>query len=213
MPVVFGTVGFTPATNYAAGANPALATGKQGEQIVAQAHGRLYTPALAGNVFSLATAVAGVTIPVQATNVASVFTLWNPNTSTKNIELLTFSLGITNATTVVGDVGLYYQSGLTSPGGTLTALAIRNTNLGSSAISSQCTGYSANTLVNTVGTNMFRLLTLTSFGAVTTTNASPIFYNFDGKVVMPPGSLVTVLGSAAQTQAMTIDLSFAEWPV
>lgn len=213
MPVMFGQVGFSPTVGQAQGANPALATGPQGELLTAEVRGKYASATRAGNVFSLATAVAGVTIPVQATNVASTFSLWNPNTSTKNVELISLALGITNATTVVADIGLYYQSGLTSPGGTLTALTIRNTNLGSTAIGSVCTGYSANTLVSTTGTNLFRLCTLTSFGAVTTTNAGPIKVEFDGKIIMPPGSLVTVLGSAAQTQAMCLDLIFAEWPL
>ena len=42
---------------------------------------------------------------------------------------------------------------------------------------------------------------------------NPIHYEFDGRVILPPGSLVTVLASAAQTQAMTCNLLFAEWPV
>jgi len=76
-----------------------------------------------------------------------------------------------------------------------------------------CTGYSAATLVDTVGTNLFRGPTMASFGAVTTTNATPINYDFDGTFMMPPGTLITFAGSAAQTQAGSQCLTWAEWPV
>lgn len=216
MAILVGTVGINVAANVAASQNANIPSGPQGEEIVAELHGKFYTAARAGNVFLLATAVAGTVIPVQATNLVSTFTLYNPLTSGKNVELISYSLGVLNATTVVGDVSLYFQTGVgntvTVPG-TLTVLPIRNVLLGG-GLSTICSGYSAATLVNTVGTNAFRGPTLATFGAVTTTADNPIRYDFDtAPIIMPPGSLITVAGSAAQTQAMTQNLTFAEWPV
>ena len=203
------------AANIGSGNSQTVGMGPSGDLFMANIHGRFYNSTIAGNVFSLATAVAGTTIPVQATNLVSTFTLWNPVGSGKNVELIRYTLGLTTATTVVGDIGLYYQSGVggavTAPG-TLTGLTIRNTILGA-GVTAVSSGYSAATLVNVTGTNFFRLLTLAGPGAVTANNVLPINYDFDGAVVMPPGTLVTVAGFAAQTAAMCQTLIFAEYPI
>lgn len=192
-----------------------IALGRSAEQLVAQTHGKFYTPCLGGNIFVLSTAVAGTTIPVQATNLVSTFTLLNPLNSGVNLELIRYELGILNATTVVADISLYYQVGVGSTIAALTsttALAIRSSFTGAGS-NSQALGYSAATFTNTVGTNLFRLVNLATFGAVTTTTASSIFKEFDGTIILAPGTAVTVAGSAAQTQAMTQGLMWAEWPV
>jgi hypothetical protein len=221
MPVIFGTIGLNVNANAAAvAANAPVAAGQSGELLASELHGKFYSAARAGNVFHLNTAAAGTTVPVQTTNLVSTFTIWNPLGSGKNVELIRYSYGLLNATTVVSDVTLYVQPGVgqavTAPG-TLTLLTIRNAlgfnASGGAGITSVCTGYSAATLVNTMGTNMFVGPTLLSFGAVTTTNATPINYDFDGSVILPPGTLATTAGTAAQAQAARQSLSWAEWPV
>ncbi len=210
MPVMYTQVGFNPSVSQGANANPPLPGGPQGEALVAELHGKWYSAVRAGNVFNLSTAAAGTVIPVQATNLVSTFTLWNPNTSTKNVELISYSLAFVAATIVVSDISLYYQSGLTSPGGTLTTRAIKNCLLGA-GLTSVCTGYTANTLVNTVGTNMFPVATLASATATTAAEVSNVTYLFDGNIILPPGSLVTTTGFAAQTSAAVQSLTWAEW--
>lgn len=210
-----GLVTTAPAGSFGNNSTQTMSLGRSAEQLVAQLHGKYYTAALAGKVFILATATAGTTIPVQATNLASTFTLLNPITSSVNVELIDYTLGTTTATTVVGDISLYYQSGVGTSNAALTsttALTIRNALLGGggSAVSS---GYSAATFTSTTGTNLFRCYTLAGFGAVTTTNATPIRTEFDGKIILPPGTAVTVAGFAAQTAAMCQTMTFMEFPV
>lgn len=215
MAIAEGLVTTAPAGTSSNNTQQTISLGRANEQIITQLHGKYYTAALAGKVFVLATAVAGTTIPVQATNLVSTFTLLNPITSTVNVELIDYSLGITNATTVVGDISLYYQVGVGTTNtalATTTALTIRNALLGAGG-SAVSLGYSAATFTNTVGTNFFRVYNLSSFGAVTTTNAGPIRTEFDGKLILTPGTAITVAASAAQTQADTQTLTFAEWPV
>lgn len=218
MPIMYGQIGLNVINGAALGTNLPVAQGPAGEVLAAEIHGKYYAPNRGGNVFYLATAAAGTVVPVQATNLVSTFTLWNPLGSGKNVELIRYSYGVLNATTVVSDISLYVQPGVgqtVAAPGTLTLLSVRSAAGGSATptIASVCTGYSAATLVNVVGTNIFRGPTMTSFGAVTTTADAPINYDFDGTFLMPPGTLITFAGTAAQTQAGSQCLTFAEWPV
>ena len=218
MAILYGTTGLNVIVGNGAGTTIPTAQGPAGELLAAEIHGKFYHPTRAGNVFYLATAAAGTVVPVQATNLVSTFTLWNPLGSGKNIELIRYSYGVLNATTVVSDISMYVQPGVgqtVAAPGTLTLLAIRSA-AGAGAtptIASVCTGYSAATLVNVVGTNLFRGPTMTSFGAVTSTADAPINYDFDGTFIMPPGTLITMAGTAAQTQAGSQCLTWSEWPV
>lgn len=177
--------------------------------------GTFFQDSLAGNVFIAATAVAGTTIPVQATNLVSTFTIWNPASSPVNLELIRYSVSWNTTVEVVGDVGLYAQfqvgSAVTAPG-TLTARTIRNAFLGTGK-NSQASFYTAATLVSTTDTNLFRMLTLAGPGAVTSTNNGAINYNFDGLVLVPPGTLVTTAGFAAQTAATNQTMLWREVPI
>jgi len=218
MAILYGTTGLNVVLGNAAGTNVPTAQGPAGELLAAEIHGKFYHPNRAGNVFYLATAAAGTVVPVQATNLVSTFTLWNPLGSNKNIELIRYSYGVLNATTVVSDISMYVQPGVgqtVAAPGSLTLLSIRSAAGGSATptVASVCSGYSAATLVNVVGTNIFRGPTMTCFGAVTTTAAAPINYDFDGSFILPPGTLVTFAGTAAQSQAGSQCLTWAEWPV
>lgn len=212
---VSGLVTTAPAGTSSNNTSQTIALGRSNEQLVNQLHGKYYTAALAGKVFTLATLTAGTTIPVQATNLVGTFTLLNPITSAVNVELIDYSLGMTTTVAVVGDISLYYQSGIGNSNAALsstTSLTIRSTFLGNGA-SPVSAGYSAATFTNTVGTNFFRCYNLNGFGAVTANNAGPIRTEFDGKIILPPGTAVTVAAFAAQTAAMTQTMTFMEWPV
>jgi hypothetical protein len=204
-----------PAGAFANNSSQFQALGRSGEQLSAEVHGIYYTANYGNRVFIAATAAAGTTIPVQASNLVSTFTLLNPLGSNVNLELIDYALGITNATTVVASIDLYYQSGVGSSSAALTsttAITIRPAVLGGPGVS-QAQAFSAATFTNTVGTNFFRIAGLTSFGAVTTTNAGPIVRSFNGSIILGPGTAVTVAGTAAQGQPMTQTISWAEWPV
>lgn len=174
--------------------------------------GKYYQETLAGQMFVGATVVAGTTIPVQATNLVSTFTFWNPAGSGVNMELVRYTLGLTTTVTVVGDISIYAQSqvgsAVTAPG-TLTAGVIRPMNLGGPS-ASLVSFYTAATLVNVTGTNFFRMVTVAGPGAVTANNVLPINYDFDGSMIVPPGTLITTAGFAAQTAAMDQTLTWIE---
>lgn len=206
------TVASPPSGSIANGTATNQSADNSGASYVTPLHGPYYAASLAGRVFVLATGAAGTTIPVQATNLVSTFTLSNPIASNVNLELLSYELGILNATTVVASIDLYYQTNGAALSST-TPLTIRPALAGGQGVS-VCTGYSAATYTNTVGTNFFRWANLTTFGAVTTTNAQPITVDLTKRgLIVPPNTTITVAGSAAQTQAMTQTLTWAEWPL
>src|SRR3990167_8086524 len=90
---------------------------KEGGQIVGELHGRWYEAALRGNLFMAYTVIAGVALPVAAATLNSKFTLHNPAGSGKNIELVTFTMGVDSATTVVNGIGLPIQRRLGATSG------------------------------------------------------------------------------------------------
>jgi hypothetical protein len=176
-----------------------LLQGKQGELIDAKLHGDWYTQAYRGNLFWVATATAGTTIPIQASGLASTFTLWNPANSGKNLELVSYSAAFLAATTVVSDVSLYYQINIGSSNAalsSLTALTTHSANLGGSAVS-LATAYSAATFTGA----LTRGPILFGPSATTSTNDLIIEYMFNGRIIVPPGCAVTTAGNAAQTSA------------
>lgn len=194
-------------------------TGRSSEQLVSDTHGPLYNLAVRGNLFFATTAVAGTTIPVMATNLVSTFTLWNPAGSGKNAILYRYNLAHTTTVTVVGDISLYYQVGIggaTTAPGTLTALVSKNCLLGAGN-ASLVTAYSAATLTGALGTsglgNISKGPTMVTFGAVTTSDNEPVDYDFKGGLILPPGTLVTTAGAAAQTAPMNQTFWWAEVPI
>jgi hypothetical protein len=167
-------------------------------------HGDNWLSAALGTSFFVTTASAGTIIPVIASGLVSTFTLFNPATSTKFLELISYELGILNATTVVSDVSLYFQVGGAALG-TTTALTAQPTQLGIS-VTPNALAYSAATFTSTLTKGP----TLASFGAVTYSGAQIIRYAFDGKIIVPPGTAVTIAGKAAQSQAMQQTFYWAE---
>lgn len=195
------------------GTSTALA-GKQGEQIVTELHGKWYTQAYRGNVFIGSTALAGTVIPINAASLVSTFTLWNPLGSGKNLELISYDLGIAGTTTaVIGSIGLVFQAAVGAAiviPTSQTALTPINAviGLGNAPVAKLL---SAGTLTGTP--SVLGSLGI-SFG---TTGATPgpatAHYEFDGKMIVPPGVLITTVSTAAQTQAMQQQFIWAEVPV
>jgi hypothetical protein len=200
--------------------NVTLPQGKQGEVFDTKLHGDFYSAAYYGNLFQATTLVAGTTIPVQANNLVSTFTIWNPLGSGVNVELVRYSFGQTTTVFVVGAIALWIQ---TAVGGanvvpaSLTALSVRPALWSSTSVnpiaSNKAGMYSAATLVNTMATNMWQGPVLWSPGAVTSTGTGPNNYDFNGTTLLGPGSLATVAAFAAQTAPTAQSMIWAEWPV
>lgn len=220
MPILYGTRALPSAVTPAVGSNNPIPTGTQNEMLDSKVHGDFYNAAYAGVLYQSTTLVAGTTIPVQATNLVSTFTIWNPLGSGVNVELVRYSFGQTTTVFVVGAIALWIQTAVGAANaapGTLTTLAVRPALWGGASVAplgnNKASMYSAATLVNTMATNMFQGPVLWSPGAVTSTGTGPNNYDFNGTTLLGPGSLATVAAFAAQTAPTAQTLIWAEWPV
>lgn len=189
----------------------AFLQGKQGELLDAKLHGDFYTQAYRGNLFFGTTATAGTTIPIQASGLASTFTLYNPASSGKILELVSYTVAFEAATTVVSDVSLYFQAQIGTVNAilsSLTALTTRPALLGGS-FASQAALYSAATFTGA----LVKGPTLFGPTAVTSTQMGPTEYLFNGRILVPPGVAVTTAGNAAQASAASQTLFWIENPI
>lgn len=192
-------------TNTADSQDPPIALGRQNDQMVSDVHGKWYTSAYRGRLFEGSTAAAGTTIPVSSAT-AATFTLYNPIGSGVNLELVSYDSSVQNATTVVSSILLGIASGLIVAPTAVTALTVRSGLLGSNAAALGQL-YSVATIVAT--TTFFHV---GAYGA-TSGAFGPVHYDFDGKIILAPGSLVHVCGTAAQTSASAQSISWAEWGI
>lgn len=167
-------------------------------------HGSNWLSAALGTSYWVSTASAGTTIPIIASGLVSTFTLFNPATSPVTLELIAYELGVINATTVVSDISLYFQSGGAALA-TTTALTVQGAQLGTT-VTPNALAYSAATFTSTLTKGP----ALAAFGATTYAAAAIIRYAFDGKILVPPGTAITIAGKAAQTQAMQQAFFWAE---
>ena len=191
--------------NNADGATPVQVFGKQADGLVSEVHGKWYTAAYRGKLFQAGTAAAGITIPISSAT-AATFMIYNPIGSGVNIELARLTVGATNATLVVSPLLLGYASGLLVAPTGITALTNRASLIGGNGV--------AQAVVASAATITATTLFYTLFSVSATSGLGPNFvYDFDGTILLAPGSLVHLCGTAAQTQATAVSVTWAEWPV
>lgn len=196
------------AASYADGSTVTAFAGKQGEQLVTDLHGKYYTGAYRGHCFFANTGVSGTTVPVSTTTTAT-FAIYNPIGSGINMELIAYDAGVvTSITTVVGSVMLGFSAVLTVAPTGLTALTGQSSLYGSNSAPLGRV-YSAATIVAT--TVWYTMAQITSVNGAGVASAPLIHYEFDGKVVLAPGTLAHVAGTTAQTQAFVQNIVWAEW--
>ena len=188
--------------------------GKAGEAIVADLHGKWYTPSYRGKTFIGCTLVAGTVIPVS-TATAATFGLYNPAGSGVNLELIDYDMALVSATAVVGLLELAVltqvgQGGNALPTSVTQLTALANPIGGVGAQVPQGICFSAATVIAST-----KLINLGIAFGTTTENAGPIVAHveFDGKIILAPGTLIHVTGNAAQTTAAVQQFKWAEFAV
>lgn len=179
------------------------AMGDDGEVLASELHGKWYAAARRGQVFIGATAAAGTTIPVSSAT-AATFTLYNPIGSGVNLELITYRMAIAAATLVVSPILLGIARGLTVGPTGLTALTSGPALIGGGG-GALGKLYSVATIVAT--TEFFPMFNVSAVAGV----LSNCIYQFDGEIMLAPGSLVHVCGTAAQASAAAQGFTWAEW--
>jgi len=184
-------------------------TGPSGEKLVSDTHGKFYNMNYQKAVFTYN--VHAVTVPVVASAMVSVFSFYNPASSGKNMELIRFDLGTVLATTVVDTIGLYYSTGTAAAASTFTTAGTALSCMVGANAYNVCIPYSALTHSGTPTRHMI----LGDFDAVTSTAANPFSFPFEGTVLVPPGTVISVAMSTAAGTASGLDLgmTWAEVPV
>ena len=210
MPLNLVTYNAPPAVSLVPGTTVTQYADHTGSSLYSDLHGKWYNAAKNGFVFSAN--VTAVTLPVVAATLASKFSIYNQAGSGKNLELISADIGFVSTVTVVDVVGLYYeQSASLNP----TSITFGTAVGGLIGNSTTPVGKFATALTHTSGITPTRLMILSTFGAVTSTADNPIHYDFDGKVIVPPGTIISIAMStgAGAASATDIGLSWAEWPV
>ena len=183
-----------------------LAVGRDNDLLSTQTHGTWYNAASRGRVFHGSALIAGVTIPVN-TATAATFTLHNPLGSNVNVELISLDIGWPAAAasviaTILGSVGNQTPSA-TTQGGVTIAMPIGAAGTGAA----QAKLYTVATIVAI--TSHLPLLQVTTTGDAMTAS----HYEFDGKLVLSPGGIITLTSTPVQTAVAIPSFSWAEWPI
>ncbi len=206
MPLNQGIVANPATSNQADGGFPNISLGRQNDQFISEVHGKWYNANYRGKVFRGSTAATGLTIPIS-TSTTPTFTLYNPIGSGVNVELVRYASSVQSATHVVSSVLLGIITNLTVAPTSVTALTTGPAVLGGSGVPAALL-YSGATLA--AQATLF--YNMGAYGATALTGMDGIVHEFDGMLLMAPGSLVHVCGTAAQSQASTQTFVWAEWP-
>lgn len=212
-----GQVGTVPTSNNAAGSYPVTLAGPSGQAINSQLHGRHYFATRSGNIFFGSTLAAGVVIPFNAATLSAKFTLHNPANSGKNVELIDLNVLQVPGSALITGLGMGFQTNLTSGSGVPTSTTesaglTMSGKVGTGTPSAKL--YTAATLTNVAIANLAPILWLYNNVATTVITQGPTNYNFEGKIILPPDSLCTLVNSITGTQsAAAISISWGEYPV
>lgn len=178
---------------------------------MAAGSGRYFPDASAGNIFIGSTAAAGTAFPIS-TGTAVTFGLWNTSTA-YNAVLIDLDVGYTSGTIALGTLGIANQAcgfaiGTAAPLSAFTDGTPKNAMVGLGASSAMRFTPSAATL--TAGGTALKWL---GKGIESATAGLGVFdghYEFNGKVIVPPGQLIFVCGSIAQTGLFSMSLTWQE---
>lgn len=179
------------------------ALGQLGDQIVSEVHGKAYTAAMNNCLFFGSALIAGVTIPVN-TATAATFTLHNPLGSGKWVELFSLDLGWPAAAasvvaTILGSVSTQTPTATTQGGSTIAVP------IGGGGVA-QAKLYTAATITAiTTHIPLIQMSTVTDTG-------NPHHVDFDGKVILAPGGIITLTSTPVQTAVSLPSFCWAEWP-
>lgn len=171
-------------------------------------HGKWFEMNYRGKLFTFN--VTAVTIPVIASGLVSVFTLYNPPGSGVIGEIVSTQVGQVLATTVVDAVGWYSSSAALTALGTFTTIAQARSSTVQAPAANSIKPYSAYTHSGTP----LREDIIVSFGATTDAGLLLAEKVYDGRLLLPAGIAMSVAMSTAAgtTSGLDLQVTWAEWP-
>jgi hypothetical protein len=183
----------------------AIRTERSGGLVVQDAHGRLAEAAQRGNLFSAHAINTAMVIYTTAAGTGGPL-IWN-GSNNKVVSVLAAGFGIaTTASGVAGAVGIATGIGqLSAPSSTTAIDSSGNMYVGGAV--SQATPYRVGTTTNAA--SRFIPFVQVSTGAVSIADTTINWFWFDGAVLAPPNTFVTLAASATLTSA--VSNSFIIW--
>src|ERR1700680_2182285 len=186
--------------------NPQVRSGKAGEIIVSELHGKYAEQTYRGNVF-WACMTAGVILPAPASTANNPFTLANPAGSGKNLNLISFDMIMTviPGTPLPGLYGLYVNTNVIAAAVTGTAIVPLPGLIGSN-FQPVAKPFSTSTLPAAPTLILpFANKITGEVATVVPIMGLPSFHiDFDGKMSIAPGSAITPQQTVADTTNATI---------
>lgn len=195
------------------GSQTPMVSGRGGDHLVSEVHGRFYHMAYRGNLFHARSPVAGSVIPVNSAT-AQTFAVLNPAGSGVNLEILQARVDISATSTYVA-AEIYLNAVNGTPlavilGGTATIIAggVQNC-FALQGNNPKSAAYSAVTSVSQADKH---ICGLGAFDVVTTGLGRNLIRNFDGGLIIPQGTIIFVTSTAAQTSIAHVEFMYAEVP-
>lgn len=222
MPVMYGAVGAPSTTSAADSTNLPILQGKQSELVVTELHGKYYTQAYRSNVFWASAAATGLITTIFSNTTYVGLLLWNPQGSGKNLVPIRATQGRILAATTVCAFGHSYliNAGAgVSTGAPISAFTAITATRGP-ANNPGLTGQGSSVALVGGGATFTTALAWgrsNGFAAGTETTAiveQAYSEDFDGNLVIPPGTLMAVFAaSAAQGGTWLPSVLWEEVPV
>ena len=193
------------------GSAPLIKEGRQSDQCVDDLHGKHYTIGYRGRLIEAN--AAAIAVPVIANNLVSTFALINPPSSGVNAEMIDVTVTLALALSVVNVVGWYYSpvtklfAGTFTTPGTVNNAVVGNNSPNKVLFYSAYTHSGTPTLVDAIG----------QFGATAVTSTMNTTKFYDGRLILPPGIVMSIAMSTAAfvaaTNTVNVEARWCEWPV
>jgi len=212
--------GAVPSASLPDSAPATVLGGKAGEAVIAELHGKYYTQNYRGRLWHASIFTASA-IPLFATNATPNFFVFNPPNNPNNIVLTKFKVGFVGGTGIAGAIGYAYISGVNALTGTAaavsaaTTLTIQGGKMGA-GYTGQAVAGSAATVTGAApyALTMHSNSNLSQGAPITTTAAAySLFEDFDGTMILPPGTLWCPVGITAIAETVVVSISAYEAPI
>ncbi len=217
--IIQGIVTGLPSQSMPDSVNPvAVVQGKLGDLLVSEVNGKYFTQCYRGNVYNYGTPLAGVTLTTTGSTVQT-FGILNPAGSGKLIAPTKCRVGVTGATGTVTALAWCIKSGLgTGVAGTspfATATYVTATNARSDITGNNNVGRLVSTCTLDAAPTVWRYFGASWGAPVSTTVAvyPMLVDDFDGDMIVGPGTMLFLAASTAPGAATNISLTWAEVPL
>lgn len=202
-----------PNNTNAYGTTPFQTGGKQADAFVSELHGKYYQGSYANMGYRAI--VTAATIPAVTSAVAGKFAFVNPVGSGVNAEILSTNMQFVVALNALNGFAWYWTNIGTNVPTSPTAITAVSNRIGA-AFTPTCTAYSALTVAATITPVIADLVASVEWiTGNTSTNAYTIEKLHDGKMIIPPGIGIWLLGTTAAgpTSGVNAQIDWIEWPL